>query len=80
MPDLMTTKMRREGIRFFVRHDQGADGIRESACDEQQDGFHTELVINGNDQKDNDPTHRQKANIRNQDGDSCKENGLKRDE
>jgi len=57
MPYLMVAKIWREWIWFSVRKDQGADGVKESACDEQGDGPHAKLVINWADQENNDPTH-----------------------
>lgn len=76
MPYLVAAKMRREWIRFSVGKDQGADGVTETACDEQRDGRHAELRIDGSDQKNDDPTHQQIADIRNQDRDAGEKNGF----
>ena len=76
MPDFMVAKIRWEWIWRSVRKDQRADRVEESACDEQCDGSHSKLSINGTDQKDDDPAHEQKAGIRHQDRDPRKENGF----
>ena len=59
----MIAKIRREWIWFPVRKDQCADSVEESARDEQGDGSHAKLGINGTDQKNDDPSHQQKADI-----------------
>ncbi len=63
----MVTKIWWERIRFPVRKDQCADSVKESTCNEQGHGSHAELTINGTDQKNDDPTHEQEADIRHQD-------------
>ena len=78
MPDLMVSKMRREWIRLPVRKDQRPDGVAQSARNEQGDGPHAKLGINGTDQKNDDPAHQQKTDIGHQDRNFAKENGLKR--
>ena len=59
----MVAKIRWEWIWFAIRKDQRADGVEESACDEQGDGSHAKLGINGTDQKNDDPTHQQIADV-----------------
>ena len=76
MPDLVIAKIWREWIRFPVRKDQCANRVEESACDQQGDGSHAELSINGADQKNNDPAHQQKTDVGHQDRDPGEENGL----
>ena len=78
MPYLVVAKMRRIWIRFPFRKDQRADGVEQSACNEQGDGSRAKLRIDRADQKDDDPAHQQKTDIRHQDGNLAKENGLNR--
>ena len=73
----MITKIWREWIRLSVCKDQRADGVEEPACDEQGDGSHAESTIDRADQKNNNPAHQQKTDIRYQYRDPGKENGLK---
>ena len=80
MPNFMVAKIRWERIRLSVGKDQCADCVGKSASDEQGDGSHAKLGVNGTDQKNDDPAHQQIADIRHQDGNFPKENGFERDE
>ena len=73
----MVAKIWWKWIRLPVRKDQCADGVKESACYKEVDGLHAELGMDGTDQKNNDPAHQQKTDVRHQDGNPAKENGLK---
>lgn len=59
----MVAKIRWEWIRLPVCEDQGADGVKEPARDEQGDSSHAELAIDRTDQKNNNPAHQQKTDI-----------------
>ena len=80
MPNFVVAKIRRERIWFSVGKDQGTDRVGKSARNEQGDGSHAKLGVNGTDQKNDDPAHQQIADIRHQDGNFPKENGFERDE
>jgi len=53
----MVAKIWRVWIWSPICKDQRANGIEETACNEQGDGSHTKLAINGTDQKNDDPSH-----------------------
>ena len=80
MPDLMAAKMGRKWIWFPNRKNECADSVEESAREEQGAGFHSKLVINGTDQKNDDPPHQQIADIWHPDRNPFKENGFDRNE
>ena len=74
----MIAEIRWEWIWLLIRKDQCADGVEQSARNEQGDGSHTELVVNGTDQKNNDPAHQQKTDVGYPDRNLGEENGLER--
>jgi len=76
----MVAKIRRKRIRFSAPEDQRADSVAESAREKQGHGFRAELFIDGTDQENDDPAHQQKTEIRQEDRNFGKENGLERDE
>ena len=80
MPDLVVAKVRWEGIGFAVGKDQGADGVAETACNEQGHRAGTQLSVDGTDQENNDPAHQEEGRVRHPDGDLCEEDGFERDE
>ena len=55
----MVTKMRQEWIGFAIGKDQGADGLAETACNEQGHRAGTQLSVDGTDQENNDPAHQE---------------------
>ena len=59
----MIAKIWWEWIWFSISKDYRADGIEKSTYDEQGDGSYAKLGINGPDQKNDDPSHQQKANV-----------------
>lgn len=63
MPDLVIAEVRGVWVGLSVGKDQRTDGVKKTTCDEQKDRVHAELVIDGADQKNNDPTHEQKADV-----------------
>jgi hypothetical protein len=75
----MVAEIWRERIRLPVRKDQRTEGVEESARDQQGDGSHPKLFVDGTDQENDDPTHQQETDIRQQGGNFGKENGLERD-
>ena len=76
----MVAKIGRKWIRLSVGEDQRADRVEKPARDEQGNGSHAELVVDGADEEDDDPTHEQEADVRHQYGDLCEEDGFERDE
>ena len=79
MPNLMVAKMRWKWIWFSIPKDQSADSVKKSACDEKGDGPHAKLFINGTKQENDHPAHQQIADVRHQDRNLRKENGLECD-
>ena len=57
MPDLVITKIRREGIGVAIGKDQGADRVAQTARDEQGHGARAKLSVDGSYQENNDPAH-----------------------
>lgn len=64
VPDLMVAKIGRKWIRLSVGEDQRANRVEKPARDEQGNGSHAELVVDGADEEDDDPTHEQEADVR----------------
>ena len=75
----MVAKMRWKWIWLSIPKDQGADGIKKSASDEQEDGAHAKLFVNGTEQENDHPAHCQIADVRHQDRNLRKENRLECD-
>jgi len=63
MPDLVIAEVRRVWIGFAIGKDQRTDGVKKTARNEQVDRVHPKLMIDGTDQKNNDPAHEQKADV-----------------
>ena len=80
MPYLMGAEIWREWIWFPIPKNQCADSIEKSTRDEQGDRSHAKLSIDGTDQKNDDPPHKQITDVRHQDRDFCEENGFDRNE
>ena len=78
MPDFMIAKIRRKGIRLSVCKDQCTNRVEKSAGDEQGNGAHAELIVDRADQKNDDPAHQQKTDIRHQDRNFGEENRFDR--
>ncbi len=80
MPDLVVAEIWRERVGFSEGEEQWANGERQSACEQQCDGAHAKLGVDGVNEKDNDPAHEQKAEVGHPDRDLREENGFKCDE
>lgn len=80
VPDLMVAKIWRKWIRLSVGEDQRADRVEKSARDEQGNGSHAKLGVDGADKEDDDPTHQQKTDVRHQYRYLCEEDGFESDE
>ena len=78
MPDLVIAKIGWKRIWFSVGKDNRADRVGESARNEQGHGSRAELVVDGADEKDDDPAHEQETDIRHQYGNFCEEDGFQR--
>lgn len=80
MPDFVIAKIRWEGIWPAVPKDDRAHGKAQSASQQKGHGSRAKLVVDGADQKDNEPAHQQKADIGQQHRNLCKEDGFEGNE
>lgn len=80
VPDLVISKIWREGIGLSEREDQGAHSVEQASSHQEQDRVQPEAVVDRSDQEDDDPSHQKKADVGHQHVDLCEENGFQGDE